>query len=222
MCRRTATNCSGAAFCSTRTTWSSRSTTSATPARVSRPRGAPTLLTLAGADLDDTLTVERTQHPGWSLQRKVKHTLKMRVHPLLLDENVTRPATARRNLFGACLLAALKLRAHARRLPHVNSAFLAHVVFGCVDYAWALLRALPHSGAAAQHGAHSSIRQREAECLSLAAFAHALAASPHRAVLARLRARLARARAACPLLAPLLAEECAAADAVLARRAPPQ
>jgi hypothetical protein len=64
------------------------------------------LTRLGGANVDDALTVERGNHPGWSLERKVcrgrcmiacdqggsqvKHALKSRVHALLLDEQVHR------------------------------------------------------------------------------------------------------------------------------------
>jgi hypothetical protein len=60
------------------------------------------------------LTIERSSHAGWSIERKVKHALKMRLHPLLFDEQIQSADRARINLFGAFALAFIKYDAAAR------------------------------------------------------------------------------------------------------------
>lgn len=132
------------------------------------------------AHMNESLTVELAQHAGWSLERKVKHVLKMRLHPLLVDEQLVSSATACRNIFEAAMLAALKFHAHARALQRHNAAFELGVVVGAAEYAATLMREMSASGVARELEMRSSVRGSHVEYVVLRAFELVMERKPAR------------------------------------------
>lgn len=144
------------------------------------------------AHMNETLTVELAQHAGWSLERKVKHVIKMRLHPLLVDEQLVSSTTACLNIFEAAMLAALKFHAHARALPRHNAAFELGVVVGVAEYAVTLMREMAASGVARELEMRSTVRSRDVEFVVLRAFVLMMERKPARyaQVVAALELRL--------------------------------
>jgi hypothetical protein len=133
------------------------------------------------AFMNESLTVELAQHAGWSLERKVKHVLKMRLHPLLVDEQLVARETACANVFEAAMLAALKFHAHARALPRHNAAFEVGVIVGVAEYGATLMRDMRSAGGVGHElGMRSSVRSSEVEYVVLRAFELLLRRKPAR------------------------------------------
>ena len=81
------------------------------------------------AAVSDSLTVERSSHAGWSIERKAKHALKMRLHCLLFDENLQSAFRTRLNLYGAFALAYIKYVVVVSCVYCEDDGFYAHFFF---------------------------------------------------------------------------------------------
>jgi telomerase reverse transcriptase len=65
----------------------------------------------------ESLTVERSRHPGEALYNKMAKVIKFRCHPLLLDTNINSMFVVRLNVYQLFLFCAIKFHCHVKAMP---------------------------------------------------------------------------------------------------------
>lgn len=126
-----------------------------------------------GTYIRDTITAALAKKPGESVLDKLLFFLKMKLHPLLIDEGLNTKFGASLNLYQIFRLCAMKLHCHVRLLPpkqrvRSNSGFFMRVIGELMHYPQKRIRSVLQNRAFASF--RYTLRRAEVSYLAIDAF----------------------------------------------------